>query len=446
MTVSADGVRLFHESIAAEKSGDKGLSYQLLLASINEDDTLPGAWNNLGVRLHEQKKWAAAAAAFYRSYELAPQSMQTYANYAWNLHHAGRKDEALACMGIVIEKEPNDVKHWVNYSQVNLSLNKIDEALRAARRAHEINPDDTMARLSLALSLLRNGQYQEGLRYYEARFPYVPVLSEYLKYPYPMWRGEDISQKRLFIACEQGLGDSIMFLRFIPEAVKRAKKVIVYVHDSAFTLFRRSLPQSVELHAIPKEIPAADVFCPLISLPVALQLTNEQLSNSYKELKTLDAPVQLPKTERKKIGICWAGDPNHDNDRSRSAKLDNFLSLAESNGIQLYSLQVGPRAQDTDLLGTHAVVNSLTPYLKSASDTMSIMRQMDAVVTVDTSTAHMAASVGVKTYTLIAKYGVDWRWGKGDGHTIWYPDMTLVQQMVEGSWKEPIEKVKELLQ
>lgn len=442
-SVSADAIRFFHESVAAEQRGDINGSYQLLLASLGEDPNIPGAWNNLGVRLHETRRFAAAATAFYKAYSFAPDMWVAKANYAWNLHLAGRDEEALQLMLEIIEADQSQAQHWVNLSQIHLTRNEIEKARAAAERAVTLKRDP-MPLMSLGLSQLRAGEYADGLKNYEARFPYIPVLKEFLNYPYPMWRNQDIADKRLFIAAEQGLGDSVMFMRFIPAAVRRARKTIILVHDNCYKLFKRNISgANVEIHPLPHELPAADVFSPLISLPVSLGLTNEEILTSYWQYKTSFSPLTLPKNGWKKIGICWAGDVNHDNDKNRSTTLDAMLPLAELPMTQLYSIQVGARSADLDTLGCHAVVKNIAPYLKTVSDTAAFIRhELDAVVTVDTSVAHIASSVGKKTFVLLGKHAVDWRWQSGEGTTPWYPNTRLMLQKEKGNWDEVIARVK----
>lgn len=442
--VSSDAVRFFHESVAAGDRGDFPQSYQLLLAALKEDPNLSGAWNNLGVRLHDQRRWAPAAAAFAKALSFAPEAELQKANYAWNLHHAGREDEALPIMLEVVAKHPGTAQHWVNLSQIHLSLNQTAEALVCAEKACSIAPRDHMPLLSLALSQLRSGNYAEGLKNYEARFPYIPVLKEFLNYPYPMWRNQDIRDQRLFIAAEQGLGDSVMFLRFIPEAIKRARHTVVFVHDSCYRLFKRNLSGNVEIHPLPSALPVADIFTPMLSLPVALGLTNDQIKASYAQQRTSYTPCKLPDKPRwKRIGICWAGDPAHDNDRYRSARLEDFIPLAEAADTQLYSLQIGERSKDLDTLATHAMIHNMAPYLKTALDTASFIRhELDAVVTVDTSVAHIAGSVGKPTFMVLGKRAVDWRWLTGEGQTPWYPSMKLFMQKENNNWKEVMQRVQ----
>lgn len=444
--VSSDGVRFFHESLEAEKRGDIQQTYQLLLSAVTEDPTIVGAWNNLGVVFHKWKRWAPAAAAFSRACKLAPQAIQPLMNHAWNLHLCGRSTEALPLIKRVTERPEADSLSWTNRSQIHLALDQVPLAIEAARKALQLaKPGEPMPQLALALALLRTGNYEEGLLHYEARFPYA--LPHVLQYPYPLWRGEDISEKRIFIVGEQGIGDSVQFMRFLPAVAARARQVIVHVHGPVLGLYRLNLPDNVEIQPIPREMPGADVFCPMVSLPVALHLTNADIKNSYYEYKLGDQPSKhvFPKDGIRRVGICWAGDPNHDNDKWRSGCLTDFLPLAEMNNVQLYSLQMGERRKDTDTIGTHGIVRDLSPYISDVLDTAKIIKEMDAVVTVDTSVAHIAGSVGTRTFLLIPRRGLDWRWEDGEGKTIWYPNTTMIRQKQVDGWGYVIDRVRSIL-
>ena len=438
---SADAVRFFYESVEAKAKGDNNQAYQLLLACVRNDPTLTGAWLNLGVILHESKYFPASAAAFSKCLNLAPDTARPMADFAWNLHLSGRTDEALPLLvrAISLETTPQALWH-TNLSQILLTQGDYEGCLSEAQKAFDLNESEPMNRLALALACLRNGDYVNGFKHYEARIP--KHLPDMMKYPYPLWRGEDISDKRLFLVAEQGLGDSIMFLHFVKMAIPKAQKVIVYVHDQAVTFFQMNLPRKVEVHPLPKELPPADVFCPFISLPVALQLTNEEMQKPITPYVVPSAPCPFPNNGRKRIGICWAGDPAHDNDKWRSATLAPFLRLAEIPNADIYSLQIGKRGDDLNAIGAHAVVTDLAPYIKTAADTAAIISQLNYVVTVDTSVVLIAGCVGTPTIDLLSHNKLDWRWGKGEDKTHWFPKMTLMRQAREGDWEEVMERAK----
>lgn len=452
-TVSADAVRFFHEAQDVMQKGDLQQAHQLTIAALAEDPKVVGAWNLLGIIFHKWKRWHSAAAAFTRASNLAPTAIIPMMNRAWNLHLAGRSIEALPMIKQVTNQPNADALSWTNRSQIHIALDQVAEGIAAATKAVEIvkergpknNEDQYMPRLALALATLRTGDYYNGLRHYEARFPYA--LTEALKYPYPLWRGEDLSDKRLFIVGEQGVGDSVQFLRFMPAVAAKAKKVIVHIHQPAVRLYKENCPDNVEVHPIPRELPMADYYCPTISLPVGLNISNEEIRNSWWQYKLPDMkkPFEFPDNGIKRIGISWAGDPKHDNDRWRSMKLEDMLPLAELPNTHIYSLQVGHRRADLDLVGTHGVIKDLSFHINDVCDTMRIMQDLDAVVTVDTSVAHMAGSIGVKTLLLIPRRGLDWRWEEGQGKTCWYPNTTMIRQKRVDDWEYVIDRVKRVL-
>jgi len=448
-SIAVSAVNIFNQAIAAENAGDEAMAYQLLIGALAEDPNLACAWHNLGAFLTRRRLWNSAAAAFARAHEFGPDNVQVQANYAWALHMSGRDDAALPLIQSAIDKETSNPQYWVNFSQVLLSCDELSKAYDAAKNAVQIRSDEPQSRLALALAALRLGDYQNGLREYENRMPYIPELQQMMNYPYPLWRGEDLKDKTIFIPCEQGLGDSVMFLRFIPLVISRAKKVIIHCHDSCLKHFKYNIAQKcgltgVEIFPIPKELPgSADYFCPLLSLPVALNMSTEDILNAFWLHKTKDSPIAKLKNKIN-IGICWAGDPKHDNDKHRSAKLEDFLSLAEIPNSQLYSLQLGARRKDLDDVGTHAIIRDIGGYIKDALDTAGIAKQtLDYVVSVDTAPVHIAGSVGCKVFALIGDKGVDWRWQTGTGQSCWYPNVALVR--ARKGYSDAVKQVRDII-
>lgn len=442
-SISADAVRLFHESVDAQNKGDHNHAYHLLLAAVNNDPKLIGGWNNLGAMLHQWKRFGPAAIAFQKAHTLALTQSLPLMNYAWNLHLIGRSAEALDLIVQVTEREDATALAWVNRSQIHLALDQVMEADKAARKAVELGPNEAMPHLALALALLRLGDYASGLEEYAARFAYVPELQELAKMPYDFWKpGMDISKKRLFIVGEQGVGDSIQFLRFVHDASQHAKETRVRVHAQCLRLFKDNLPSQIEIQPIPHEFPAADVYCPMLSLPVAMGYNAKAYKRSWHAYTiNTPSPYEFPDDGAKRIGICWKGDPKHDNTRWRDCTLEMMLTLGEIPGCQLYSLQKEGRS-DIEAIGTHGVMHDLAPFINDVVDTMAICKRLDVVVTVDTSVAHMSGSVGTRTFLMTPRRGLDWRWSDGEDKTIWYPHMTMVRQGVVGDWLGVIQRIR----
>ena len=447
---SADAVRFFHEALAAGQAGDTLQAYQLNIAAVAADPNLPGVWNNLGMTLNKMQRYHAAVGAFKRSIELAPDSVMPRANYAWSLHLTGRSEEAHKYIHAeVLPRDPFNGQHYTNLAQVELSLNQPKRALASALEGSLLGDSRPEAMLMMGLAQLRNQDYVEGFKNYEARMDTDPVLRLLRANPYPLWRGEDLSNKTLFIPAEQGLGDSVMFAPFVMDAARKARDVVVHVHAPLLKFYQRNMPKNVKIYPTPSELPPANMFCPMLSLPVALQLTNEQILATMRPLRF--APVHfsgIPKRgSRLHIGIAWAGDPKHANDRFRSSTLQAFLNLAEIPNAHLFSLQIGERMSDLDTLGAHGLVRNLQPFIRDVNDTAALLHQyIDVVVTVDTSLAHIAGSIGKRCYTLMGKNSVDWRWASGEGIAPWYPSTTMVLQKPEEMWCDTVNRVAKALE
>jgi hypothetical protein len=184
----------------------------------------------------------------------------------------------------------------------------------------------------------------------------------------------------------------------------------------------------------------------MLSLPVALGLSNKVIRKSYYEYKTAGkSAYAFPDDGRKRIGICWRGDARHDNDQWRSMALTDMLALGELPNTQLYSLQIGTHRADLDTIGANGVVTDLNAYIRDIGDSATIIKELDYVVTVDTALAHIAGSVGAKVMLLIPRRGLDWRWLEGEGRVCWYPNTFMYRQKTVGDWPEVIRRVKDYL-
>lgn len=430
---------LFHQSSAARQRGDRKASMRLIQACIRTDPSLPGPWYNLASDLADRGDRIAAVAALRRVLETKPDEPYTLNNLGWNLQILGRYGEAFEALTRAAEVAPDLPLVWSNLSLTHASLRHRFEAIDCARKAVALAPDDSQHHMALAFALMLDGKWSEGMREYGWRFQYKSP--EYLRYPMPLWDGEPV--ETLFIPAEQGFGDSIQFSRFIPFAVKRAKRVVVGVQETLADLFRATFPE-VEVLAMPTPIPPADAFCPMLSLPVALAFNDVTLAN------TPPAPIAAvtprPVDARKRVAIVWAGSPEQENDHNRSSTVEDFLTLYETPGLQLYSVQVGDRARDCRKYDP--LIIDLSHRLRDFSDTAALLGTMDAVVTVCTAVAHLAGSIGVPTHVALPRHGPHFVWGYPQPEmtttgetTPWYPSMRLYRQDKPGDWRTVLKRI-----
>jgi tetratricopeptide (TPR) repeat protein len=433
-------VNLVHQSEAARKRGDKGVAKKLIQAALAVDDTLPGAWYNLGSDLHNEGNRVAAIAALRRCGELAGEEPYSLTNLGWNLQLEGRFEEARDILLRAINANIDLPLGWSNLSLAYNSLHKPVEAISAAREAVKLAPDDAQHHMALAFALMMAGHWPEGLKEYEWRFQYK--MPEFLAYPMPRWDGGYV--ETLFAPAEQGLGDTLQFGRFVEWAAARVGTLIAPVQEELYDLACGSLAllPNVQVLRMPCAIPPADAFCPLMSLPVAMGFDDDAVADTphdwlgegWKTGETFNFPGS-----RKKIGIIWAGSADQDNDRHRSATVEDFLGLYEAKGVQLYSFQVGDRAKECRKYAP--LVIDLAPRIRDFTDTAALMCEMDAIVSVCTSTAHLAGSLGLKTHIVLPRHGQHFVWGHSGSETPWYPTARLHRQERIGDWASVISSV-----
>ena len=442
MSIEA-ATNLFHQANAARERGDRKAAMRLLASSIVEDETLPGPWFNLASEFHNDGDKRAAVAALRRTTELSPEEVYSSTNLGWNLQMEGQYEEAIEHLEQAVLLRPDLPLGWSNLCLAYNAVHKADLAILAGRKAVECDTKDPQHHMALAFALMMDGQYAEGLKEYEWRFHYK--MPEFLSYPIPLWRGEKV--KKLFIPGEQGLGDMIQFARYLGLAAERADEVIVGVHTELFDLMDdySSFEENVIFAEMPCVIPGADAFCPIMSLPVALGLSDAQVPavDCYWLRDEAVEARAVPATERKKVGIVWAGSAEQDNDHNRSASIQDFLELYRAPGIQLYSFQVGDRAKECRPL--NPLVFDLSPKIRNFVDTASFLKEMDVVVTVCTSVAHLAGTMGIRTHIVLPRRGQHFVWEHSGETTLWYDSVVLHRQAIAGDWASVLKQVSEVL-
>jgi hypothetical protein len=267
----------------------------------------------------------------------------------------------------------------------------------------------------------------------------------------PRWDGGDLNGRTVLVHNEQGFGDTIQFIRYLPEVCRRGGKIILACQRELFSLLK-GFP-GID-HCIANDEPTPpgsvdhQVCCPLLSLPGLLGTTAENIPADIPYLKA-DAEKarqwrqRLAGEERRKIGLAWAGRPNHPNDHNRSLNFSALAPLAEIPDARLINLQLGPAAgQAAESL---LKLTDWTDELKDFSDTAGLIENLDLVITADTAIAHLAGAMGKRVWVLLP-FIPDWRWMLKRTDSPWYPTMRLFRQRRIGDWATPIAQVAEALQ
>lgn len=356
----------------------------------------------------------------------------------------GDYEGAVAAFREAIAVRDDNADVWNDLANASVALNRLEEAIGHYERAIEIRPSFPIAHMNLGMILMRCGDLPRGLAEFEWRWRtpgFVPFLC-----PQPQWAGEDIGDQSILVHTEQGAGDAIQFIRFLPQIAARARRVVLVVPEPLLRLFESA--EGYDVLRTNGEIAASefDVFTPLMSAPRYLGLAQDNIPASIPYLRPPDDhPLRLPAPaddgrEGKslpgralKVGLVWAGSPSQGNDRNRSASLDVLDPLLEVPGTRFYGLQVGPRADDIRNLGLQHRVHDLSPALQDWADTAAAIEQLDLVIGVDTGVIHLAGALGKPVWVLLS-FAPDWRWGVARTDCPWYPTMRLFWQPAPGDW------------
>lgn len=423
---------------------DPQAAFKLLVSAVDIDPESATAWYHLGLQYQAAKQFASSAACFRKCLEYSPpmppeQRAMILTNLGYNLHLSDRTAEGLPFLQEACAIAPQMPLGWIDISQMFGTLSMRKEQMQAALKAAMIAPEDCKAQMTLAFAMFFAGDYATGFKHYGARFRFK--LPEVLNYPYPMWNGQPVDT--LFLMSEQGIGDTLMMARFLSEAASRAKKVIFYSHKECRTLMEANVALHVEVTAMPAPMPKADAFCPLMSLPVALGMTNEDLETKYRA-PYIGSPVNWERRGKPKdglqVGIVWGGDPKHDSDNWRSIPASTFLPLTEIPGVTLHSLQVGVRADDMGQ-GLHGLIRDRSPDITNFADTARIVSELDLVIACDTSVVHLAGGMGKPVWVLVNRQAMDGRWGADGETTPWYASARVFRKSLDEEWRDVMRRV-----
>jgi hypothetical protein len=340
--------------------------------------------------------------------------------------------------------------------QTYQSLNRLEEAETTFRQAIEVDGQTIVGEelrevdeseygkrhWHLAIIELLRGQYKQGFARYRARAAAIAKLKR-LSFPFPLWKGEDVTGKTILVCDEQGYGDTLMLMRFLPLLRARGARVVLSVHPVLVPLLRGWVGADVVI-AHEEKVPGCDTFCSSFDLPHRLNTTLENLPCEvpYLPVLTPDERTSLPK-DGFKIGVVWGGSPLHLADAKRSVPLAIFAGLFSVEGVKFYSFNRDLKAGDAELL-PHYDIENLTPRLTDFAAAARLIGQMDLVITCDTATAHLAGGLGKKTWILLP-FAPDWRWLTGRDDSPWYPTVRLFRQLKPNDWTSVVATVKTAL-
>jgi tetratricopeptide (TPR) repeat protein len=454
-----------------------------LRKAIELNPNLSGAHSNLGNAHFRLGQLEEAVAAYRRAVELEPKGVRYLNNLSVALRGLRQYDESIACCRWALEVEPQSSRSYDNLGSALASKGLLEEAEAAYRRGLNISPsdveiycnlghifyfkgqwnkaqsvyqailnqepDNAQAHWSMALILLTLGEYEKGWSHYEWRWR-VKELHMRLRTEAPRWNGSDLGGRKILLHNEQGFGDTIQFVRYIPEVTRRGGKVILACQPELFSLLKDfpgiercirndepTPPGTVEHH----------VVCPLLSLPGVLRTTAKNIPADIPYLSA-DAEKEqfwkerLAGEKRLKIGVAWAGRPGHPNDHNRSLSFSRLAPLMGAADVRWISLQFGAAAGQA--ANSPIDLTDWTEELKDFSDTAALIANLDLVIAADTAVVHLAGAMGKRAWVLLP-FIPDWRWMLKRSDSPWYPTLRLFRQTRIGDWTGPVEQAAEAL-
>lgn len=439
-------------------------------------------WNNRGIALDQLEHYDDALKSYDRALGMQPNDDNVLHNRGAVLICLKRFDEALPLFERLVTTDPERADNWACRGAALASLNRIEEALASFEKGLELDPvslralngkgmaltalgrvaeaigvyktavmhhpANPMTHGNLAFAELVAGDLTNGFTSYEWRRKDGPIGKAQRAYPQAEWQGEDLTGKTLLLHPEQGLGDVVHFGRFVPILERKGARVILEA-PAALKALMQTLPGRPVVVASGEAPPPFDLHAPLMSVAHRLGTTLETIPADVPylvadEAKRTNWRTKVAPLDGKRVGVCWSGHSIHRNDHARSIPLATFAPLLDVAGLSYVSLQREVRDADAPLLRAKPNVADWMNEVADFADTAALIAELDLVVTVDTSVAHVAGALGKPVWILITS-APDWRWLLNRSDSPWYPTARLFRQSKIANWPPVIRDVREAL-
>ena len=439
---------------AQERTGEAIEYYK---QALRLDPNYAEVYNNMGIALKAKEQFTEAVSYFEEAIRLEPDFAEAYYNLANSLRDETRCTEAIENYRHAVQLKPDFAEAYnhlggvLNAKGEYAEVIENDKAIENYRRALQIKPNFAEAHWNLSLALLRTGRFTEGWKEYEWRLNPTLKMTVYPHcYETPRWDGSCFKGKRLIVHCEQGLGDTLHFVRYLPMVKARGGTAILEIRKPLYRLLQNfpGVDELVEASLDNKPAVKFDYHVSLMDLPKIFETTLETIPAEVPYIHA--CPTKAEYWRKKltgadfKVGIVWAGSPTHGNDRYRSCTLKHFAPLTEVDGVRLYGLQKGEAAAQAEELADEMAITNLGAEFEDLTDTAAAIENLDLVISVDTSVLHLAGAMGKPAWALLP-FSPDWRWMLDRQDSPWYPTMKLFRQKKWGQWEPVFQEVAEEL-
>ena len=330
---------------------------------------------------------------------------------------------------------------------ISILQGDLAKATACFERVREMAPDSPEARSFLGLIHLTQGNFEAGWEEYEDRRRTAQFLRERRVFRQPTWKGEPLNGTRILLYAEQGLGDTLHFVRYVPFVAARGGQVILEVPPRLRRLLAAT-PGAHQVIAAGDTLPEFDCQCPLLSLPWAFATDFPSIPAEIPYIHTEPALMEMWKqrmpAKALRVGLAWGGSPLHPYDARRSIALKQLAPLARVEGAAFYSLQMGTPADQINRWGNATPLFDLKEEQRDFADTAAIVANLDLVISIDTSVAHLAGAMGKPVWLLLSS-PPDWRWMLDRHDSPWYPTVRLFRQTSAGNWREVVVCIEQRL-
>jgi len=400
---------------------------------------------NLGNAHLESGRLADALCSYDSVLKSKPDHVGALVNRGNTLLRLNEPAQALASYDAALVTMPRHPQILTNRGHAHRRLDRLEEALADFKSARAAAPDFPEAHFEAAMALLTLDDFDAGWKAYEWRWKTAAFARHRRSFASGAWLGKQpVSGKTILLHAEQGFGDTIQFIRYAPLLARQGAKVVCEVQPQLQPLLSRL--EHVTVIASGAPLPAFDLHCPLLSLPLAFGTLPTTIPAA---VPYLAAPAdreeywrdRLP-PGRPRVGFVWSGSPSHNNDSNRSIPLARFTKLFEHPSVRCFSLQRDLRGTDAELLRELPNVVHLGNQFRDFADTAAVISQLDVVISVDTAVAHLAGALG-KRLLLLLPYAADFRWLRGRDDSPWYPGAKLFRQPAFGDWDSAIARASD---
>lgn len=398
------------------------------------------AHNNLGGALKEKGNAEEAKRHCRKALELKPELASAHCNLAAVLQLEGNFDEAIELYKQAMKQQADLPEALLGLGSAYAQMGSLEEAKKCYSRLLFHKPDNTEARLYRGIIGLLAGDFDHAYSDYEARWGLPENKKRIFKIP--RWDGGDLKGQSILLHAEQGLGDTLQFVRYAELVKKKGGKVIVECQKPLIPLLARldSIDQLIPQGA---KLPVCSVHMPMLSLPGIFQTSYHDIPNQVPYLTADPDLVEkwkepVANLAGKKIGIAWQGNPDFKQDKLRSIPLSEFTSIIECPGTSVLSLQKGFGSEQIESLECKAKLHqfeNIDADEGAFMDTAAILGHLDLFITSDSAIAHLAGALGINTW-LILPFAPDWRWLLNRNTTNWYPSVRLYRQTQFRNWPE----------